>query len=46
MLKLFIAKNQPVVDIPDVTYEQIVVGQRFVEIDGPNLFTDGDVHET
>jgi hypothetical protein len=42
MLKSFVAKTQPVVDIPDVTYEQIVVGQRFVEIDGPNLFTENN----
>ena len=45
MLKSCVAKNQPVVGIPDVTYEQVVVGQRFVETDGPNLFIDGDNHE-
>ena len=32
MLKYFVAKNQPVVDIPNVTYEQIVVSQRFMKL--------------
>ena len=32
MLKSRVAKNQPVIDIPNVTYEQIVVSQRFMKL--------------
>jgi len=46
VLEAGIAKDESVVDVSDMFDEQIVVGQHLFEIDGPNLFTDGDNHQT
>ena len=34
-----VTKDQPVVHIPDVANEKVVVGEDLFEVDGPNLFT-------
>ena len=39
-------KDQAVVHIPDVPYEEVVVRENLFEVDGPNLFTDGHHHQT
>ena len=40
-----VTKDQPVVHIPDVANEKVVVGEDLFEVDGPNLFTNGNDHE-
>ena len=45
MLKSFVTKNQPVVNIPDVRDEQAVIGQRLLEVDGQNLLAEGHNHK-
>ena len=42
----FVSKNETVVDVADVADEQVVVGKKLIEGDGPDLFTDGDNHQT
>ena len=42
----FGSKNETVVDVADVADEQVVVGKKLIEGDGPDLFTDGDNHQT
>ena len=42
----FVSKNEAVVDIADVADEPVVVGKKLIEGDGPDLFTDGDNHQT
>ena len=42
----FVTKDETVVDISDVTDEKVVVGEKLIEGNGPNLFTDGDDHQT
>jgi hypothetical protein len=46
LLKTFVSEDQSIVDIPNVTDEQVVIAQGRFEIDGPNLFTDGTYHQT
>ena len=46
LLETFVSEDQSVVDIPNVTDEQVVVSQGLFEIHGLNLFTDGNYHQT
>ena len=43
--KSSISKYQAVVNISNVTDEEMVVGEYLVKIDGPNLFADRDHHQ-
>ena len=42
----FVSKDETVVDIADVADEQVMVGKKLVEGNGPDLFTDGNHHQT
>ena len=42
--KTFVTKDQAIVDIPDVADEEGMVGKDLMEVDGPDLFADGDDH--
>ena len=39
-----ISKDESVVDVSNTFDEQVVVGKNLFEVDGPDLFTDGDYH--
>ena len=41
-----ITKHQSVVDVSNVSNEEVMVGKELVKGDGPDLFTDGDNHQT
>ena len=41
-----ITKDESIVNVANVFDKQIMIGQHLFEIDGPNLFTDGDNHQT
>ena len=43
--KARIPKHEAVVHISDVANEQVVIGKDLFEVDGPNLFANGDNHE-
>ena len=45
ILKTPVTKDQSIVDIADVFDEEVVVGEDGFEVDGPNLFADGNHHE-
>ena len=40
-----ITQDQAIVDIPNVADEKVVVGENRFEVNGPDLFADGDNHE-
>ena len=42
----FLSEDETIVDVSDMADEQVVVGKKLMEGDGPNLFTDGDDHQT
>ena len=46
LLKTFVSEDQSIVDITNVTDEQVVIARGLFEIDGPNLFTDRNYHQT
>ena len=41
----FVSKYEAIVNISDVSNEQMMVGEKLMEGNGPNLFTDGDYHK-
>ena len=45
LLEARVAKDESVVHIADVFDEEMMVGKELVEVDGPNLSTDGNNHE-
>ena len=45
ILESSISKDESIVNVADVSDEQVVIGQNLFEIDWPNLFTDGDNHQ-
>ena len=40
-----VTKDQTIVNISDVSNEQMMIGEDLVEGTGPNLFTDGNDHK-
>ena len=44
-MKTAVTKDQSIVDIADGFDEEVVVGEDGFEVDGPNLFADGNHHE-
>ena len=40
-----VTKDQTIVNISDVSNEQMMIGENLVEGTGPNLFTDGNDHK-
>jgi hypothetical protein len=44
-LESSISKDESIVNVADVSDEQVVIGQNLFEIHWPNLFTDGDNHQ-
>ena len=41
----FVTKNQTIVNISDVSNEQMMIGEDLAKGTGPNLLTDGNDHE-
>ena len=41
----FVSEDETIVDITYVTNEQMVVGKKLMECDGPDLFAYGDNHQ-
>ena len=41
----FVSKYEAIVNISDVSNEQMMVGEKLMEGNGLNLFTDGDYHK-
>jgi hypothetical protein len=41
----FVTKDQTIVNIADVSNEQMMIRENLVEGTGPNLFTDGNDHQ-
>ena len=44
LCEAFVTKDQTIVNIPDVSNEQMMVRQDLAKGIGPNLLTDGDDH--
>ena len=41
----FVSKYESIVYIADVSNEQMMIGEKLMEGNRPNLFTDGDYHK-
>ena len=41
----FVSKYETIVNVTDVSNEQMMVGEKLMEGNGLNLFTDGDYHK-
>ena len=44
--KAGVSQDQAIVDIPNVSDKEVVVGEDCFEVDGPDLFADGHHHQT
>ena len=44
--KSSVTKHQAVVDVADMSDEEVMVGEKLVESDGPDLFADRYHHQT